>query len=355
MHACIIAAGTAACIAMADRARLPAGEPEVVPVGEGVYALIRHDPEAFANNANSLVVVGDSGVLVVDAQFTRAAALEMLAAIRKLTRQPVRCVVNTHWHDDHVAGNQVYRDSFPGVAFVAHDSMRIDLATVGADNRRATVSATGPYTARLRRLLAQGLGGDSTPVSALERAALESTVSIAERYAAEAPRFVETLPTITFDRGLSLFLGKRRVDVRYFGRANTRGDAVVIVPDASVVATGDLLVYPVPFAFASFPREWIGALDSIDALRPNAIIPGHGPLMRDDAYLRLVQRMLRGVVNGVDSAVAHGASLQDTQNAVRLPDLRRSVAGDEKWLNVLFTSFFLNPAIAAAFAQTAHR
>src|SRR3954465_12596142 len=86
---------------------------DVQKIDNGVYALIRHDPISYVNNANSLIVIGDDAVLVVDAQFTRLATNQTIGAIRQITSKPVRYVVNTHWHDDHVAGNQVYRDSFP--------------------------------------------------------------------------------------------------------------------------------------------------------------------------------------------------------------------------------------------------
>src|SRR5690242_21716531 len=88
---------------------------DVVRLADGGYAIVRHDPESFGNNANSLVVIGDSGVLVVDAQFTRLATQQTLSAIRHLTTKPVGYLINTHWHDDHAAGNQVYRDTFPNV------------------------------------------------------------------------------------------------------------------------------------------------------------------------------------------------------------------------------------------------
>ena len=116
-------------------ARIALAPHDVVRLTDGVYAIIRHDPESFANNANSLVVIGDSGVLVVDAQFTRLATLQTLDAVRHLTSKPVRYVVNTHWHDDHAAGNQVYRDSFPNVEFVAQSNTRADLATIGEIGR----------------------------------------------------------------------------------------------------------------------------------------------------------------------------------------------------------------------------
>ncbi len=329
---------------------------DVQRIDSGVYAVVRHDPISYVNNANSLVVVGDSGVLVVDAQFTRLATNQTIGAIRRITSKPVRYVVNTHWHDDHVAGNQVYRDSFPGVQFISHANTRTDLVALGAPNRRGTWNAAGPFTAQFERMLARGLGGDSTPVVPLERAAMENTIAVGRQYLSEKTGFRETLADLTFTRALSLDLGGRRVDVRYFGEANTRGDAVVIVPDVRVIATGDILVSPVPFAFNAYISGWIAALDSISARKPAALLPGHGPVMRDESYLRQVRRMLARIREETGKAVAEGADLAQTRKRVTLADERLSIAGSDKWLNVLFGNFFLGPAVARAFEEaTAHR
>src|SRR3954451_13361614 len=88
---------------------------ELVRLDSGVYAAIRRDPLSLAVNSNSLIIVRESDVVVVGAQFSRAATRETIAAIRKITEKPVGYVINTHWHDDHWAGDQVYRDSFPSV------------------------------------------------------------------------------------------------------------------------------------------------------------------------------------------------------------------------------------------------
>src|SRR4051812_13177273 len=75
------------------------------PLGNGLYAAIRkNEPIGYAQNANSLIIVRDSDVIVVDVQFTRMATRETIAAIRAVTNKPVRYVINTHWHDDHLAG-----------------------------------------------------------------------------------------------------------------------------------------------------------------------------------------------------------------------------------------------------------
>lgn len=329
------------------------GQPphDVVRLADGVYAVIRHDPESFGNNANSLVVIGDSGVLVVDAQFTRLATLQTLEAIRSLTSKPVRYVVNTHWHDDHAAGNQIYRDSFPGVEFVAHTNTRADLATIGAANRKATWNGAAPFAARLRRLLDQGLGADSTPASPRERAALENAIAIINQYIAEAPGFRETLPTRTFDRSMTIQLGRRVVELRWFGEASTRGDAIVYLPADHIAAVGDLLGDPVPFAFNAHVGDWIAVLDSIRGLGVSSLVPGHGPVFRGTARLDSTRAMLARVRSETISAAREGQSLDQIRRAVTLRDYRDAIAGSDKWLNAAFTSFFLAPAVNAAYDE----
>ncbi|HEX2205969.1 MAG TPA: MBL fold metallo-hydrolase, partial [Longimicrobium sp.] len=101
----------------------PAGF-DVERVADGVYAVVRREPAGLWFEANNAFVVGDDGVVVVDANFSVAATREVIAAIRRVTPKPVRYVVNTHWHDDHITGNRAYRDAFPGVEFVGHATAR---------------------------------------------------------------------------------------------------------------------------------------------------------------------------------------------------------------------------------------
>src|SRR5918998_922726 len=131
---------------------------ELVQLDSGVFAAIRKERLSLAVNANSLIIVRDTDVVVVDAQFTRAATRETIAAIRSLTDKPVGYVINTHWHDDHVAGNQVYQDSFPSVRFVMQENTAADLPTLGATNRKNLVEGAPPVADRFERLLAMGLG-----------------------------------------------------------------------------------------------------------------------------------------------------------------------------------------------------
>jgi glyoxylase-like metal-dependent hydrolase (beta-lactamase superfamily II) len=287
----------------------------------------------------------------VDAQFTRTATQETIAAIRKITKKPVGYVITTHWHDDHVAGNQVYRDSFPSVRFVMQENTVADLTTLGVPNRKQQVEAVPPVVERLERLLSMGLGIDSTPASREERRALTSAIGIIEQYLDEAPGFRPVTPTDTVRRRMILGQGRDRIDLLWFGPANTRGDLVVHLPERGIVASGDLVVAPVPFAFNSYPPSWVHVLDSLMALEPRILVPGHGPVMRNLRYVSSVQDWLSQIDSAASAAAAQGDSLGQALQTVTLEDARRQVTGDEKWMNFLFRNFFVRPAVMSAFQE----
>jgi cyclase len=321
---------------------------QIVPLDSGVYAAIRPGPLSLAVNSNSLFIVRDSDLVVVDAQFTRAATREMIAAIRTITDKPVGFVINTHWHDDHVAGDQVYRDSFPSARFVMQENTAADLPTLGAENRKNQVEGAPPVALRFERLLSLGLGIDSTPVSPLERTAVTRAIEIV-RYLKEAPGFLPVAATDTVRRRMTLGRGQDRIELLWFGYGNTRGDLVVHLPGRGIVASGDLVVAPIPFAFNSHPASWVGVMDSLLALKPKLLVPGHGPVMRDLSYVRSVRGWLNRINRETSAAVSRGDSLAAALETITLDDVRRQVTQDEKWMNFLFRNFFVRPAVAAAF------
>ena len=327
------------------------GHVVVTPLGSGVYAAIRAEPLGLAVNANSLFIVNDDHVVVVDAQFTRAATEENIAALRRLTNKPVRYVINTHWHDDHVAGDQAYRDAFPGVRFIAQTNTRTDLIERGRPNRAGQLQGGPPVVDRFERLLNMGLGGDSTPATPAERESLSSAIRIFRQYVAEAPGYSEVLPDSVFDRRVTLAGGGRTIEVHWFGRGNTRGDAVTYLPKERIVSTGDLIVAPIPFGFGSYPTEWLAVLDSIVALHPAVIVPGHGPLMRDLSYVHTVRRLISTAREETLAAVANGLSADSAIATVRLGALRDEVAGNEKQMRGMFESFFRRPIIARVYEE----
>jgi glyoxylase-like metal-dependent hydrolase (beta-lactamase superfamily II) len=245
-------------------------------IGPGLYAFTAEgDP-------NSGVIIGDDSVMVIEAQATPRLARKVIAAIRAVTDKPISHLVLTHYHAVRVLGASAY--GAPQV--------------IMSDRARAMVAERG-----------------------------------AEDWASEFGRFPRlfqgheeipglTWPTTTFSDAMTVWLGRRRVDIRHLGRAHTAGDAVVHVPDAGVMFTGDIVEYhSACYCGDGHFADWGRTLDRIAAFRPVAIAPGRG-----DALIGpdMVARAIASTRDFTDSTyaaaarvAARGGSLKEAWDAVR--------------------------------------
>ena len=340
--------GTGAPMAKAEAA----SSFEVQKIAEGVYAVIRTYPPGLMCDGNSVFIINDQDVVVVDAP---EASRDFLAALRKLTKKPVKYVINTHWHDDHIIGNQVYRDAFPGAEFIGHARMREYLPTTGLSNRKQMLDGAPKFVAQMRSLMDQGksiAGGELTPE---ERLAFESDFKLVDRYMAEVPGAEIILPTITIEDSLTLHRGGRNIDVRHLGRGHTSGDLVVHLPQEGILITGDLVVWPVPLVGSeqSHVRDWSATLDKVRRLHPKLIVPGHGPVLRDDSYVTLMADLMASVTAQTEAAIARGETLEQARKSVNIEEFQRRFAGDSKLLGFLFRNYVTGPAVASAYGSQA--
>lgn len=334
----------------------PAERFNVERLADGVFAVVSQKPPGLFFESSSVVVIGERDVAVVDAQFSRAATQRVLAEIRRLTRKPVRYVINTHYHDDHITGNQVYADSFPGVEFVAHDFMREDMASTGAENRRQFAAALPGTLDFFRGMLQNGKGFTGLPLTDEERVGFASDSLLGARYLAEYSTLRTILPTRTFADRLVLDLGGRTMEVRYLGKGHTRGDAVVVLPQEGILAAGDLVVWPVPtIGSTSLPASFGSTLEALLALQPRVIVPAHGPVMHDDVHVRTTVRLLSAMRSQVERAVARGDSLPQVRKAVDLSEFRRAFAGMSTLRGVIFDQYVTGPGVAAAYREARER
>lgn len=320
-------------------------------LGQGVFALIRDEPPGLLPEGNSVFLLDDEGAVVVDTNLLLSSAQQALAALRELTAKPVRAVINTHWHDDHVTGNQIYLDAFPGLDIIAHATARDDLAELGLPNRQRMLKDGPAVTAKLRRCLETGKNLAGAAMTAGERAAFQSDVAIFDEYVAQASRFRLTPPNLTFDDRVTLHRPGREIELRFVGRGHSRGDVVVWLPRERILLAGDLAARPVIVGDKSFLADWIATLEKLRALQPALVVPGHGAVQRDDSYLKLLGAMLASVKQQVDAAVARGEKLEQTRKSVQLDSFRKEVAGDDAELGFLFANYFSAPAVTLAFKE----
>jgi glyoxylase-like metal-dependent hydrolase (beta-lactamase superfamily II) len=343
-----------ACVAAGDiRADTALTSPHfrVDRLAPGVYAVIQSDPLGLANHSNAVFIVGNDDVIVVDSQFTLQRTREVLAAVRKITGKPVSTLINTHWHDDHIFGNQVYREAYLRLEIIAQFNTKTDMATTGVDNRERQVAGGPDAVAMFRDAIAKKTAIDGTPMSDDERAAYESTIAIAQEYLGEMFEFRLTLPTRTFNDELTLRHDGRIVEIRALGPGVTRGDAVVWLLKERILVAGDLVDNPIPFAYACDVGGWIAALDAIQALKPNVIVPGHGEVLRGLQEVRRLRDVLASIQEQAKMAVARGESIDKAHADVNVVSYKSAMAGDNRMLQFLFDGFFVGPVMRSVFKE----
>ncbi|ODV14260.1 MAG: MBL fold metallo-hydrolase [Rubrivivax sp. SCN 70-15] len=208
----------------------------------------------FISNAG--FVVTDDGVVAIDALGSPALATELLAEIRRVTPQPLRYVILTHYHADHIYGLQVLKAA--GATILAHESGK---AYLNSDTARQRLQSS-------RRDIAPWIDADTRVVP--------------------ADRWLD-------QEDLTLRVGTTDIQVRHVGLAHTPEDLVVYVPDSGVLFAGDLVFRGrIPFVGEADSRHWIESLGRLIEIRPKVLIPGHGPASTEPvADLELTREYLK--------------------------------------------------------------
>ena len=242
---------------------------------------------------NSGFIVGDDGVLVIDAMMVASQVRPYLEEIRKVTDKPIRYLVNTHHHVDHSFGNQFYLPT----EVVSHRGCRESMITAGAD-----------------------------------------VESLSQRYPQYRDDWVQsrlTPASITYEDKMIVHLGDRVIELLHPGPAHTYGDTLVYLPREKVLFTGDVAFqYLTPLARDGHVSNWIkvtnGILKDVNA---TTLVMGHGPVSGKEAvswtlkYLRLVKRVSK-------SHFDQGASVEDASRAVRLGEFTDWVDPERVMVNV---------------------
>jgi len=314
----------------------PAASIELRQIAPGVYAALQPFDGRF-NDSNSTIIVGDSCVIVVDTQTTLTATRSIVEQIHKLTDKPVRFVVNTHWHGDHAQGNQVYREAFPGVQFIAQINTREDMEKrTTAELQDSLINLPGQIE-RYKQMLAIGNGPNGQPLTEQQRQAAQMRVDI---FSTQLPDLKQTkiiLPDVTFEQSMTIYQEAREIRLTHY-LGHTRGDAIVYLPAEKILITGDLLD-DMPYTGDGSPRELVATLGELDKLDFEFVVPGHGGIEHGHEHLRLVARMFASVVSQVEADVRAGLTLDETKKKVSVEQFRQPMTNGEDHANRAFDGF----------------
>src|SRR6267142_1003197 len=302
------------CCAFAADARTADKELfELKPVADGIY-----DASAaprYKVNSNAAVIVTNDGVIVVDSHSKPSAAYALYREIQTITRQPIKKIINTHFHWDHWQGNQVYAEANPGLEILSSqrtlENMTAPDAGVGglAYIEKQLASVPKEIEALKADILRAADSG--------QKARLEANLRQTEAYLEELKFIKPPLPNRTVANAVTLNEGGREIQILLLGRGHTDGDIFINLPKEKVVVTGDALIDWMPFMNDGYPEEWVQTLDALEKLDFTQIIPGHGDV-QPKAHLAFFRGYITDLVTAVKKADADGASLDEMKRT--LPD-----------------------------------
>ncbi len=273
-------------------------EIETVPVADGVFMLA-------GAGGNIGLSVGADGAFLVDDQYAPLAE-RIRAAVAAQTEEPVRFVVNTHWHGDHTGGNEALGET--GAVIVAHEAVRERMSA---------------------RQFIEAFGSEVPPAPAA------------------------ALPVVTFTDAVTFHWNGDEVGVFHVAPAHTDGDAVVHFVGADAIHAGDVYfngMYPfIDTSSGGTLRGMVEAVDRVLALAGDEthIIPGHGPLS-DRAELQQYRDLLATMHERVAAMVEEGRTREEVVAAKPTADFD-AAWGDgfmqpDQWVGILYDAVAGEPA-----------
>ena len=321
---------------------------EFEEIAPGVWAGVRPDSPRFPVMGNTTFVISDEGVVVYDGGGMPAMSEQVIEKIRSLTNKPVTHVVTSHWHGDHNFGVFRFAEEFANVQFIAHEFTR----DVMNSTRIAYIDRGPQYIeknlAKFQEIVDLGVDADGNEVSDVDRAIYQRIINDADVIDAEARRARVTPPDVVFTDKYVIGSGSRTIELLFLGHANTAGDIVMWLPDEKIVATGDIVVLPSPYAYNMPPRAWAQTLRNLKALEYETLVPGHGPPQTDTGYVDLLIEAADAVADQRDALLAAGKPNEEVPAALDFSAFEERFTHGDEYVRTHYDEWFVQPFREAA-------
>jgi glyoxylase-like metal-dependent hydrolase (beta-lactamase superfamily II) len=318
----------------------------VEKIAKDVYVIIHENATDAWPHGNTGVVVGDNAVLVIDACYLPSRARADIKLIKSITKKPVSYLGITHWHMDHNNGIIAYVDSFPGIQILC-EKKNADYIEINSSWWAKLSSKENSVRVKAIKDLERELtiGKDTVsgvPFSNEEQKTRIKVIEQRKKEIDELSKLQVIRPNKLFEKELHLQLGGKEVFIKDWGKANSPHDVTFYLQAEKIFFAGDMISQtPLPYTFESWPVTWAETLKKVEKIPINVIVPGHGQVMNDLAYTKMLRSLIEVAIAKVKLALTQGLTVDQLKANMNFNEFRKGVwqkstqAPDSDWDEII--------------------
>ncbi len=317
---------------------------ELIKVTDSVFVF---KPKIDWTHGNGVAIIGSDGIFFVDTFIMPTYALEAIEKLKTVSKLPVKYVLNTHWHYDHVVGNEIFKKTFPDCKFIMHDSTNYFMKTNVKAVLETDLESSKQALAQLENERKTRKTSNGFPITDSMVWFWDLQIQEAKDLIRDYFKPVAVVPAdITFSDSLTFFWGTQTLKLIHLKQyAHSEGDVMVWMPRRRIVITGDIVVGPTPYETQSNAPGMVKALQQIIDLNPSIVIPGHGVVQHDLNYVKLEQEAFVSYLREAEKAAKNNIPLKDAVAYIKLDDLDYKFTGGDDLKKWTFRSMFKGKVI----------
>lgn len=248
---------------------------------------IAHPPKLNRVSNTSTIILSPDHITVVESQTDEFMAGELIRAIRsKISGLPIKYLINTHFHLDHVLGTHAFLKENPGIIIIAHEF------TAGIMQQRTRTEKDQFAAAMMQKAI------DTRKLASVEankekRPELIKAAGEIEKYSHDLATSTVVFPNLTFRDSLTIWDGRLHIQLIFLGGGHTPGDIVLLIPEEKFLITGDLVHDYEPLFWDADIDNWLKVLKKVKALDFDYFAGGHGSAHKGKEIIDLWGNTLR--------------------------------------------------------------
>lgn len=311
---------------------------EAIQVTDSIYVF---KPNIDWTHGNGIAIIGSDGVFFVDTFISPSYAQEAIKMLKTLTELPVKYVLNTHWHYDHVIGNGEFRKAFPDCKFIMHDSTNYFMKTQVKSVIEGDLEQSKQGLAILEKEKKERKTSNGFPITDSMLPFWDWQIQEAEELLNNYIPIQLVTADITFTDSLTFRWGSYTLHLKHLKQyAHSEGDVIVWIPQKKLVITGDIVVGPTPYETQPNALGMVNAIQQVIDMNPSIIIPGHGVVQYDLSYIMLLREAFTSYIREAENAVKNNIPLKEAVAWIKLDDLDFKFTGGDDLKKWTFRSLF---------------